>query len=365
MVFNVKSNKSLRDGPVSSSPSVGTSQNQQPTGPKRLPKYMMIVAMVGFVLAAFETLLAPSEFYFGGSVNRPPLSIKELALQDFRGQKGVTQESPLRIQLAKQQLKRQTTKSHNQDSKIPITTTTSPPPPYHVVFSTSCTDQMNWESYVLYYHAHKVNQPGTVTRIASGCGVKEGMALQTFHDKYIGPMNPGKFLLHLTPDYGSLTVERKLGDGRNYKYMNKPYGFRHWMEKVLRMNETDRKSDVDDGIVIMLDPDMILLRPILHDFTNEDVIFVKGDPDTKVVKHGYPMAQQDGYLENVWMNLNTSYVTNGGNINHLNANDGPIYYNTGPPYLATVRDAYKIALLWCEYAPRGTYNLITPCQYLW
>jgi hypothetical protein len=102
---------------------------------------------------------------------------------------------------------------------------------------------------------------------------------------------------------------------------------------------------------------MILLRPIMHDFRQENVIFVKDDPDTMVVKHGFPIAQQDGYLQNRWMYLNVSYVTNGGNIDNLNPDDGPRYYNTGPPYLATVRDMYNIALLWCDYAPRGTLLL--------
>jgi hypothetical protein len=226
-------------------------------------------------------------------------------------------------------------------------------PPYHIVFSTSCNDQQNWESYVFFYHANKVKQPGTVTRICSGCNDKEAKQLQEFHNKYIKPLNKN-FYLHLTPDFSSLTRQLRLGEKKAYKYMNKPYGLRHWMENVLKMNET-HSPETEDGIVMLMDPDMILLRPLVHDFTNEDVIFVQGaHPRTKVVKHGYPMAQHDGYLDNHWMSLNISYVTNGGNINHIKGKDGPIFWNTGPPYLATVRDMYQIAVLWCEYAPRGT-----------
>jgi hypothetical protein len=36
------------------------------------------------------------------------------------------------------------------------------PPVYYMVFSTSCTPQQNWESYVFFFHAMKVLQPGTV-----------------------------------------------------------------------------------------------------------------------------------------------------------------------------------------------------------
>jgi hypothetical protein len=133
--------------------------------------------------------------------------------------------------------------------------------------------------------------------------------------------------------------------------MNKPYGFRHWMEQALRMNETDHSPDVEDGIVFLLDPDMVLLRPLVHDFTKEDVIFVEKEPKTKIVKHGMLMAQ-GGYLSSVWMTLNISYITKGGHINNIQRKDAPIYYNTGPPYLATVRDMYSIAKVWTEYAPR-------------
>jgi hypothetical protein len=175
--------------------------------------------------------------------------------------------------------------------------------------------------------------------------------LQAFHQRHIRPLNEN-FFLHLTPEFGGLTKEQNLADGRYYKYMNKPYGLRHWMEQVLRMNETDHSPDVEDGIVFLLDPDMVLLRPLVHDFTNEDVMFVEEEPKSKIVKHGMTMAQQDGYLNSMWMNLNISYVTNGGNINNLQQKDGSIYYNTGPPYLATVRDMYNIAKLWTEYAPR-------------
>jgi hypothetical protein len=44
-----------------------------------------------------------------------------------------------------------------------------PRPPYHVIFSTGCSPQQHWLSYVFFYHALAVDQPGHVTRIASGC----------------------------------------------------------------------------------------------------------------------------------------------------------------------------------------------------
>jgi hypothetical protein len=37
-------------------------------------------------------------------------------------------------------------------------------PDYYMVFSTSCSAQQHWQSYVFFYHANKVQQPGSVVR---------------------------------------------------------------------------------------------------------------------------------------------------------------------------------------------------------
>lgn len=224
---------------------------------------------------------------------------------------------------------------------------------YHVVFSTSCSDQMHWESYVLFYHAYKVNQPGTVTRIASGCNPEEAIAAQKFHKESIQTMST-RFYLHLTPDYSR---EQHDGTkGKAYKYMNKPFGLLDFLENVLHMNATTTSHENEDSIIILIDPDIVLLRPLLHDFSNEDVIWVEDKPATKYVRHGYPMGQQDGYLDNRWMHLNGSYITGDPNIGRPEGKQGPLHYNSGPPYLATAKDMYEITKLWVIYAPRVNYH---------
>ena len=222
--------------------------------------------------------------------------------------------------------------------------------PLHVVFSTSCSDQMHWESFVFFYHAWKVKQPGTVTRIASGCSDKEAEEATKFHQASIQTMSD-RFYLHLTPDFS----KQRLHDNAkfSYKYMNKPFGLRDWLENSsLKMNSTDRPTGAEDGVVILMDPDMVLLRPLLHDFSQEDVIWAEEHPTTTMVTHGKPMAQQDGYLDNKWMFINGSFVTGDPNIGRPKEKFGPLHWNTGPPYLATVKDMYDISLLWTEYAPR-------------
>jgi hypothetical protein len=127
---------------------------------------------------------------------------------------------------------------------------------------------------------------------------------------------------------------------------------------------------------MLLDPDMVLLRPLRHDFTNEEVLWVTEPPATKVVRHGYPVSQQDGYLGLDWMGLNWSHITNrtkGQFRTPPSPKDGQRHWIAGPPYLATVKDMYDIAELWTEYSPRvldlyddifagKCWPLSTPCE---
>ena len=254
----------------------------------------------------------------------------------------------------------------------PVLIPESDRPDYHVVFSTSCSEQQHWESYVFFYHCRRVRQPGNVTRIASGCSETEAVNLQAFHDQFIAPMADRaisqNFAVHFTPDYSRV----RLSEGKfAYKYMNKPYGLRHWMEHHLRLswttqeegadaqitssflaeNNTDQHDRLLDGIVILMDPDMVLLRPITHDFSGEQEIWAKKPAITKVT-HGNPISQQDGYLSNEWMKFNFTYITGDATVQPPPWSEGPIHWNTGPPYLATVSDMYKIVSLWTETAPR-------------
>jgi hypothetical protein len=53
-----------------------------------------------------------------------------------------------------------------KDSPVGKHATTADRPKYHLVFSTSCGPQQDWESFVFFYHAFKVGQPGNVVRMA-------------------------------------------------------------------------------------------------------------------------------------------------------------------------------------------------------
>jgi hypothetical protein len=84
---------------------------------------------------------------------------------------------------------------------------------YHTVFSSGCSTFQDWQSYVFFYHLLHSGQEGPVTRIASGCSPKDAAALREIFDTEIATMAPGRFRLHLTPDFS--TVKH----GTRFKYV--------------------------------------------------------------------------------------------------------------------------------------------------
>jgi hypothetical protein len=211
----------------------------------------------------------------------------------------------------------------------------------HMIFSTGCSVQQDWESYVLFYHAYKVNQPGNVTRLVSGCDSIQERVLRKFHNTKIATMSD-RFHVFFTPDFGNGPAFRR----GEYKYNNKPNSVYLWMKDILGMDQNNSSKEVEDGIVLLVDPDMILLRPLLHDFSHQEMLYVSESKagstrplsgGTRAVEHGKPMAQQDGYLADEWMKFDVEQITDGGRFPKFGPSDGALYWNSGPPYLATVR----------------------------
>jgi hypothetical protein len=232
---------------------------------------------------------------------------------------------------------------------------------YHLIFSTDCSKFQHWQSYLLFHSAYKVNQPGTVTRIASGCSKEEIEAENTWHQEHITKVFGKNFFIHFTPEFDDVVDE----DGNSivdddYSYFNKPFGVQHWIENVIGFAKNGKEAtgtlNNEDDIVILIDPDMVLLRPITGDFSNQkDLIFTHKDRNrTKFkVEHGSPFAQK--YLVGVyWQEMNLDKITKNSNsaAKSVNKEDGLLFYQVGAPYIATMRDTYQIVLKWCEYGPR-------------
>jgi hypothetical protein len=75
---------------------------------------------------------------------------------------------------------------------------------YHTVISTGCSTFQDWQSYVFFYHLLHSGQEGPVTRIASGCNDEDAHTLTDIFEKEIATMAPGRFRLHLTPDFSRI-----------------------------------------------------------------------------------------------------------------------------------------------------------------
>ena len=233
---------------------------------------------------------------------------------------------------------------------------------YHLIFSTDCSEFQHWQSYLLFHSALKVQQPGTITRIASGCSDEEAVAARQWHSDHVSSIMGEQFLLHLTPHFSKVKDENgnEVGD---YKFFNKPFGLLHWLEHAIGFADggtgtgtgTGGALNNDDDVVILIDPDMILLRPITGDFSNDrDVVIGKRhQQDRKMkVEHGSPFGQKYGFGTQ-WRTFNLDDIAGEDSPSKkVSQPDGGRFYPAGPPYLGTVRDMHSIARKWSEFVPR-------------
>ena len=155
-------------------------------------------------------------------------------------------------------------------------------PKYYIVFSTDCSGYQKWQTYLLYYSAMRIQQPGTITRIASGCTKQQEAIERQFHSDIANHMS-SDFKVHFTPDFSQVKDEQK----KKYKFFNKPFGLLHWMEHS--------KEDLNEhDIIFLIDPDQVLTRKLTHDFTapgGDRYLMGKTTNLKRRVEHGSPFAQ--------------------------------------------------------------------------
>eukprot|EP00586_Coscinodiscus_wailesii_P006753 CAMPEP_0172482230 /NCGR_PEP_ID=MMETSP1066-20121228/8493_1 /TAXON_ID=671091 /ORGANISM="Coscinodiscus wailesii, Strain CCMP2513" /LENGTH=513 /DNA_ID=CAMNT_0013245187 /DNA_START=17 /DNA_END=1558 /DNA_ORIENTATION=+ len=224
---------------------------------------------------------------------------------------------------------------------------------YHLVFSTDCSKYQHWQSYIMFHSALKVGQPGRVTRIASGCNDDEIKQVQMWHDRHISLLSP-RFTIHFTPHFSSVKAEDGSDTGKKYDFFNKPFGLKHWMEHGDGIRDGGGTLD-EDAVVILIDPDMILLKPITVDFTDERQ-FIYGPranskPTARHVAKGTPFAQEYGF-GGQWstrLDLAKFLPSHSPALKMSTAEAGKMAY--GPPYIGYASDMIRIAVKWAEYVP--------------
>jgi hypothetical protein len=157
---------------------------------------------------------------------------------------------------------------------------------YHIVFSTSCSYQHDWQSYLFFFHAMIHNQPGDVTRIVSGCNDEQEQIMRQLHEKQFSIMNPN-FLIHFTPEFGKQLEGVSFQDT---KYWNKPFGLKHWLEHRFGYRyEGDISTEYDDDIVVLVDPDMLSTFNAKWQLDNVQTRFVSNQlKENHPFAHNYP-----------------------------------------------------------------------------
>lgn len=163
----------------------------------------------------------------------------------------------------------------------------------HIVFSTDCSFFQDWQTLAVFHSALTVKQRGRITRIASGCSEEKQKELLDLY-KILFP----QYSVHFTPDFKTDGKTKK-----KYDFYNKPYGLHHWL--------LNANPPIEDGVVIVLiDPDMLILRPFTLDFANDPLkIFMDGYDFLKenlpvVIGKGHPTAQLYG-LGAPWAQLHS------------------------------------------------------------
>jgi hypothetical protein len=227
----------------------------------------------------------------------------------------------------------------------------------HLIFSTDCSPFQHWQSYLFFHSAFKISQPGIITRIASGCSDSQIETERKWHEQHISTMS-SRYRIHFTPHFSGVKDEEGNIKG-DYKYFNKPFGLKHWLEHSEFMGQTPGGEMIHpNDVVILCDPDFLLLRPITDDFSNDKETIVSPrrkktfSQSAKIVSSGKPFAQTYG-LGVQWQRFNLDEIAGVDSpAKNVDPSDGQLFYPAGPPYIGTAADMYLIADKWSEFAPR-------------
>ena len=171
-----------------------------------------------------------------------------------------------------------------------------------------------------------------------------------------------RFRIHFTPHFSGVKDEKTGKVKGDYKFFNKPFGLKHYLEENDLLGVVNGEMKHPNDIIILTDPDFLLLRPITDDFSNTretlighrrtDVYKERESTNHNIVSHGYPYAQTYG-LGTQWRKFDLDTIAGPTSpAKDVNQENGGKLYPAGPPYIATAKDMYAIAQTWSDFAPR-------------
>jgi len=218
----------------------------------------------------------------------------------------------------------------------------------HIVITTGCSGYQNWQAETLLYSWAKLEQPGRITRIISGCN-NDNERLKA--NTTAIPNDNNRILFYFTPDYSpDSSVEGTIKGGRPFWYFNKPYGMNQWFNEM--------QDTIYESVIVLIDPDMILLNKFLFHVKDEaqkisDKLRITSTENKKVhrdlwVREGHPVSQKYGIGpkwtkwrgfcdDNIYCNVTERDAWN--------------YYSVGPPYMMHKNDWIKMVNMWVNYSP--------------
>jgi hypothetical protein len=231
---------------------------------------------------------------------------------------------------------------------------------YHFVLQSDCKDPtQDWQVYTFFYYMFKSKQEGDVTSIVTGCspGVRQG-ELESFFREQIEPMgsagdgSPSRFHIHFAPAHRD---QVSVGGLRTHmKYFNRPFGIMHWMETQLRyVNGHKGPNPHDDTVIVVMDRDMLLLKPFGPTMKNEEELWkATANPPTRV-NHGVSFAQYAPFASNWWLDISVSdfaYEVQDAvaRLQKMGIVEVNLHYAAGPPFFSTAKDFYPLVSQWTE-----------------
>jgi hypothetical protein len=222
----------------------------------------------------------------------------------------------------------------------------------YVIFSTDCSLFQQWQSYLFFFSAFRVRQPGIITRIASGCTDEEKKQTVKFHKDHIAVISD-RYKIFFTPKFSHIDEDTEAGG--DYKYFNKPFGTKYYIENSSDFGWEQSSGKLtkakDNEVIILVDPDMLLLQPLTTDFSDSSVKFWQPFKKyiverKKKVAPGAMFGQTYG-LGAKWMNFD-SLAGPGSPAHDVDMRDAQLLYQVGPPYIGVASDMFRVVNRWTE-----------------
>ena len=221
----------------------------------------------------------------------------------------------------------------------------------YVIFSTDCGDYQQWQSYLFFFSAFRVRQPGIITRIISGCTDVQKKNIDQWHKNHIEVISD-RFKVMFSPEFSRID---KNANTAHYKYFNKPFGVKYYIENSedFGWEESSGKftKAQENDIIVLVDPDMLLLQPLTSDFSDSNVKFWKpfnnDDLERKTKVAPGAMFGQTYGLNAKWMNF-VGLAGPKSAANKIDNRQAQLLYQVGPPYIGVVSDISRVVNRWAE-----------------